>query len=63
MNENAGPRPAPDFVEWLMGLDANWVTGSDIGLTDTQQLAALGNGVLPRQAVSALRILLDLVYQ
>lgn len=63
VNENAGPRPAPDFVEWLMGLDANWVTGSDIGLTDTQQLAALGNGVLPRQAVSALRILLDLVYQ
>jgi len=39
-----------------MGLPAGWVTDVP-GLTRTQQLHALGNGVLPAQAVAALRVL------
>ncbi|MFB7761477.1 DNA cytosine methyltransferase [Streptomyces xiamenensis] len=43
----------PAFVEWMMGLPAGWVTAVP-GLTRTQQLRALGNGVVPRQAATAL---------
>lgn len=35
-----------------------WVTDSSPGLTLTQQLHALGNGVVPQQAVAALRALI-----
>ncbi|WP_166998402.1 DNA cytosine methyltransferase [Paramicrobacterium fandaimingii] len=48
------PRPAPEFVEWLMGLPAGWITDSEIGLTSNQTITALGNGVLPLQAMIAL---------
>jgi hypothetical protein len=58
LNEAAGPRPAPIFVEWLMGLPESWVTSSAVGLTHAQQLTALGNGVVPDQAARALRVLL-----
>ena len=44
LNEAKGPRPGPEFVEWLMGLEPGWVTNPDHGLTDNQQLAALGTG-------------------
>jgi DNA (cytosine-5)-methyltransferase 1 len=44
-------------VEWLMGLEGGWVTDPQFGLTHAQQLTALGNGVLPSQAVHAIRIL------
>ncbi|WP_417556580.1 DNA cytosine methyltransferase [Microbacterium sp.] len=47
-------RPAPRFVEWLMGLPDGWVTAPDLGLTSPEQLTALGNGVVPAQAVHAL---------
>jgi DNA (cytosine-5)-methyltransferase 1 len=40
-----------------MGLDEGWITDGSFGLTHAQQLTALGNGVLPRQAVGALRVL------
>jgi hypothetical protein len=56
LNDAEGPRPAPGFVEWLMGLPTGWVTDSD-ELTQNQQITALGNGVLPLQAVSALSLL------
>lgn len=47
-------RLSPAFVEWLMGLDAGHVT--DVPeLTRTQQLKALGNGVVPQQAEAAIR--------
>ncbi|MFC8491818.1 DNA cytosine methyltransferase [Streptomyces sp. NPDC057235] len=49
-------RLSPAFVEWLMGLDAGHVTDVP-GLTRTQQLKALGNGVVPRQAEAAIRLL------
>lgn len=57
LNDADGPRPAPVFVEWLMGLPTGWAT--DTGeLTPNQQITALGNGVLPLQAVRALGPLL-----
>ena len=49
-------RLSPAFVEWLMGLDAGWVTQVP-GLTRNQQLKALGNGVVPQQAAAAIRLL------
>lgn len=39
-----------------MGLPTEWVTDSD-DLTQNQQISALGNGVLPLHAVSALSLL------
>lgn len=47
-----------EFVEWMMGLPAGWVTGVP-GLTRNQQLKALGNGVVPVQAAYALNHLLN----
>jgi DNA (cytosine-5)-methyltransferase 1 len=59
LNQDAGPRAAPAFVEWLMGLDQG-VTDPSMGLSHAQQLTALGNGVLPRQAAQALAELVPL---
>jgi DNA (cytosine-5)-methyltransferase 1 len=42
----------PQFVEYMMGLPEGWVT--DAGLSRTQQLKMLGNGVVPQQALFAL---------
>ncbi|OKJ33204.1 hypothetical protein AMK22_20595 [Streptomyces sp. CB01580] len=44
----------PVFVEWLMGLPTGHVTAVP-DLSRTAQLKALGNGVVPQQAVAALR--------
>lgn len=67
--EKVTGRPAPDptevgpkggrrlsaaFVEWMMGLPAGWVTDPGLGLSRSQQLRALGNGVVPGQAFNAL---------
>ncbi|MEV8265794.1 DNA cytosine methyltransferase [Microbacterium sp. NPDC077057] len=54
LNHDGQLRPAPRFVEWLMGLPDGWVTDPDLELSISEQLTALGNGVLPRQAVRAL---------
>ena len=58
------PAPAPtidgrlsaEFVEWMMGLPAGWVT--DVGLARTRALHVLGNGVVPQQAAAVLRLLM-----
>lgn len=50
------PRLSAAFVEWMMGLPEGHVTGVD-GLTRSQQLKALGNGVVPQQAEAAIRYL------
>ena len=65
-------RPAPDptvagfkgrsrlsshFVEWMMGLPEGRVTGR--GLSVAKELKMLGNGVVPQQALLALRLLLE----
>jgi hypothetical protein len=49
-------RLAATFVEWMMLLPAGTVTGR--GLTRTQELARLGNGVVPAQAATAISMLL-----
>ena len=43
------------FVEYMMGLPNGWVT--DVGLSRSQQLKILGNGVVPQQAEYALELL------
>lgn len=65
MTGRAAPAPvndrgrlAPVFVEWLMGVAEGHVTAVP-GLSRTAQLKALGNGVVPLQAATALRHLLD----
>ena len=47
-----GNRINPLFVEFMMGLPENFVTGR--GLNKTAELSALGNGVVPQQALLAL---------
>lgn len=57
-NTKGKPQLAAPFAEWMMGLPEWWVTSEEIGLTRTQQLKAIGNGVCPQQAEAALRHLL-----
>lgn len=54
LNDTPRPRPAPEFVEWLMGIPPGWITTASLDLTVNQRLTALGNGVLPLQALKAL---------
>jgi DNA (cytosine-5)-methyltransferase 1 len=49
------------FVEYMMGLPQGWVT--DCGLTRTQQLKILGNGVVPQQAFHAISLIMDSIKQ
>lgn len=53
------PRLATAFSEWLMGLPKGFVT--DLGLPYSAQHRALGNGVVPQQAVVALWQLVETV--
>ena len=52
------PRLNPAFSEWMMGWPAGWVTDID-GLKRSDQLRIIGNGVVPQQAIVALRWLLN----
>ena len=52
------PRLSARFVEWMMALPAGWVTDVP-GVTRSQAIKALGNGVVPPQAAAALRLMLD----
>ena len=56
------PRLSARFVEWMMMLPAGWVTDVP-GVTRSQALRALGNGVVPAQAASALRVMAGRVGQ
>jgi DNA (cytosine-5)-methyltransferase 1 len=51
-----GERLSPRFVEWLVGLDAGWVT--DTGIPRNAQLKCLGNIAMPQQAAYAIRYLM-----
>lgn len=53
------PRLSARFTEWMMCLPDGWVTDVP-GVTRNEQLALLGNGVVPTQAVAALRHLASL---
>ena len=54
------PRLSPVFVEFLMGIPEGWVTQVP-GLSRNNMLKALGNGVVPQQAIAALNLLLEVV--
>lgn len=58
--DETGPRPAPDFIEWLMGLPKGWLTTATYGLTANQQTTAFGNAVLSLQAAYAIKAALRL---
>lgn len=51
-------RLSPAFVEWMMGADPGWVTSTDLGLSRSDQLKILGNGVVIHQAALAYGALL-----
>lgn len=51
------PRLHAPFAEWMMGLPAGWVTDVP-GVSWGDQLRACGNGVVPAQAMAALRDML-----
>ena len=46
-----------EFASWMMGLEPGHVTGVS-GLTRNEQLKAIGNGVVPQQAIAALKHML-----
>lgn len=49
---NGAHRLSSRFVEWMMMLPDQWVTGC--GLSRSAELRILGNGVVPRQSTAAL---------
>jgi DNA (cytosine-5)-methyltransferase 1 len=53
-----GAQLNPEFVEWMMGVAEGWVTGCP-GLSRNDQLALLGNGVVPLQAAQGIASCLD----
>lgn len=57
-NRNGKPRLNPAFSEWMMDWPAGWVTEVP-GISRNDQLRIIGNGVVVRQAVAALRWLLS----
>ena len=57
LTERGNHRLSPVFVEWMMGLPEGWVTDIDISRAD--QIKALGNGVVPQQALAALRAMVS----
>ena len=58
LRRNGSPRLSAKFEEWLMGLPAGWVTDVP-GITWSEAVHALGNGVVPQQAAAALVDLLS----
>lgn len=57
VQNNGRHRISPAFAEWMMGLESGHVTGVP-GLTHKEQLKAIGNGVVPAQAIEALTVIL-----
>ena len=59
-NKNGNPRLAAQFSEWMMGWPAGHVTDPAIGLSRSDQLRIVGNGVCPQQAQAAIRYLVGI---
>lgn len=57
LGAKGNPKLSDLFDEWLMGLPSGWITDVP-GVTWNEALKACGNGVVPQQAVAALRFLL-----
>ena len=53
-------RVSAQFVEYMMGLPAGWVT--DIEVPKNQHYKILGNGVVPQQAYQALKTICDPIH-
>lgn len=51
---NGRPKLNPEFASWMMGVPAGWITDVP-GVSDNESLKMAGNGVVPQQAVAALR--------
>lgn len=58
-NSKGNPRLHAPFAEWMQGWPAGWCTDPALGLTRNEQLRIIGNGVVPQQAIAALRYLLS----
>jgi DNA (cytosine-5)-methyltransferase 1 len=58
LNAKGKPKLSDEFDEWLMMLPAGWITDVP-GITWNETLKACGNGVVPPQAVAAIRQLLE----
>lgn len=57
-NTKGNPRLAAAFSEWMMGWPDGWVTAVP-GISRNDALRIIGNGVVPQQAIAALRWLLS----
>ena len=57
-NTKGKPRLNPEFSSWMMGWPAGWVTAPEIGISRSEQLKCIGNGVVPQCAAAAIRYLL-----
>ena len=55
---NIKAQTSAEMIEWLMGLQPGWVTQVP-GLRRTQMIKMLGNGVVPLQAATAIRELME----
>ena len=58
LTANGKHRLNAEFASWMMGLEPGHVTGVP-GLTRNEQLKAIGNGVVPAQAIAALTHMLE----
>lgn len=58
-NKNGNPRLSASFSEWMMGWPHGWVTDANIGISRSDQLKIVGNGVVPLAAEAAIRYLLN----
>ena len=52
--KDGNPRLSSEFTEWMMGLEPGWITS--VGLSRKDELKACGNGVVPQQAMLALKM-------
>jgi DNA (cytosine-5)-methyltransferase 1 len=57
-NTKGNPRLAAALSEWMMGWPQGWVTAVP-GISRNEALRIIGNGVVPQQAIAALRWLLS----
>lgn len=53
-----GIKLSPRFCEWLMGLPDGWVTEVE-GVSTNEQIARIGNGVVPAQAYQGFKTLME----
>lgn len=53
-SSKGNPQLSARFTEWLMGLPDGWITDVP-GITRNEALRLCGNGVVPQQAIAALR--------